>query len=246
MPVIDDSVKQAAGSFGSIADSFKQLASITKKAETTQDGLRYDKTLLRIHVYDAAAETAPSLSVFGLDTKDDGPVILPKEAGLTTEDQTIKKQAENPKIKNNFNWWKTIIASRYPTIIHGNSSSVIKSLNISSNVTGDVRNTKIVEAAETDSNRQFADELEEEFDESTMFPSSLVIQMMGNPLINRGAQFFVDFKTSTSLDNIYAVNSITHSIQPGDFTTTLNCVTPNMNIVSSARSDYLNRAKDLE
>jgi len=146
-------------------------------------------------------------------------------------------------VKNNYNWWKTIIASKYPTIIHGSANSTIKDINISSNVSGDLKTIKIIDAQEKNFNRQFSDELDEKFDETLFFPSSLVIQMMGMPCINRGASIFVDMGTGTSLDNIYSVSSVTHSITPGDFTTTINCIAPNQNIVQSTRSNYIERIK---
>ena len=207
------------------------------------DGILVDKNILKLHVYDSNTITYPNIAVHGLGTKDSAAVL---ESGGPAEPEwlsKIKAAAEDPEVKNNYNWWKTIIASKYPTIIHGSANSTIKDINISSNISGDLKTIKIIDAQEKNFNRQFTDELDEKFDETLFFPSSVVIQMMGMPCINRGASIFVDMGTGTSLDNIYSVSSVTHSITPGDFTTTLNCIAPNQNIVQSTRSNYIERIK---
>ncbi len=47
----------------------------------------------------------------------------------------------------------------------------------------------------------------------------LQLETFGNPLANFGQQFFCDFGTGTTADNIYAVTGIDHSLSPGKFTT---------------------------
>ena len=48
------------------------------------------------------------------------------------------------------------------------------------------------------------------------------ISCLGNPCIQHASQVYVDFNSGTTLDNIYIVKSVSHSIGPGDFSTTLN------------------------
>jgi hypothetical protein len=47
----------------------------------------------------------------------------------------------------------------------------------------------------------------------------LQLETFGNPLANFGQQFFCDFGTGTTADNVYAVTGIDHSLSPGKFTT---------------------------
>ena len=54
---------------------------------------------------------------------------------------------------------------------------------------------------------------------------------MGMPNIGRGNTIFIDFGTNTSLDNIYTVKNVTHTIRAGDFSTTLDLVPSNMGAV---------------
>lgn len=51
-----------------------------------------------------------------------------------------------------------------------------------------------------------------------IIPTEVGLTTFGNPLIDFAQQFFIDFQTGTSIDNIYAVVGITHKIAPGEFT----------------------------
>ena len=55
----------------------------------------------------------------------------------------------------------------------------------------------------------------------TIKPVSLTLDTFGCPFINFGQQFFVDFQTNTTIDDIYAVSGVSHSISPGEFTSSL-------------------------
>lgn len=54
-----------------------------------------------------------------------------------------------------------------------------------------------------------------------IIPTSLQVEMLGCPWINFGQAIFFDFETETSLDNIYMITGIKHSIEPGVFKTSL-------------------------
>jgi hypothetical protein len=48
-------------------------------------------------------------------------------------------------------------------------------------------------------------------------PASMTMTTLGCPLLTYGQLFFVDFNTGTTIDNIYGLTGITHSITPGKF-----------------------------
>ena len=50
-------------------------------------------------------------------------------------------------------------------------------------------------------------------------PVELSIDTFGCPMINFGQQFFVDFSTNTSIDDIYAVSGVSHSLSTSEFKT---------------------------
>ena len=52
-------------------------------------------------------------------------------------------------------------------------------------------------------------------------PVDLSLDTFGCPYINFGQQFFVDFQTNTSIDDIYAVSGVSHSLTPSEFKTSI-------------------------
>lgn len=52
-------------------------------------------------------------------------------------------------------------------------------------------------------------------------PMELSLDTFGCPYINFGQQFFVDFQTNTSIDDIYAVSGVSHSLSPSEFKTSI-------------------------
>ena len=55
-------------------------------------------------------------------------------------------------------------------------------------------------------------------------PTELTMETFGCPLFNFGQQFFIDFGTGTSADNVYAVTGIDHSIESGEFKTNVKMI----------------------
>ena len=54
-----------------------------------------------------------------------------------------------------------------------------------------------------------------------VIPSQLNMTTMGNPLVSYMQNFFVDLQTGTTLDNIYYVTGLSHTIEAGKFTTSI-------------------------
>lgn len=54
-----------------------------------------------------------------------------------------------------------------------------------------------------------------------IIPCELSLSTFGCPLVDFAQQFFIDFQTGTSVDNIYAVTGLSHKIAPGEFSTEL-------------------------
>lgn len=54
-----------------------------------------------------------------------------------------------------------------------------------------------------------------------VIPVTMSMKSFGCPLINFAQMFFVDMNTGTTIDNIYGIIGITHSINPGKFETAL-------------------------
>ena len=77
----------------------------------------------------------------------------------------------------------------------------------------------------------------------TIKPVTLSLETFGCPYINFGQQFFCDFQTNTTTDDIYAVSGVSHSLTPSEFKTSIK-MTP-LNKLGQFRSmvDTLEEAK---
>ena len=54
-----------------------------------------------------------------------------------------------------------------------------------------------------------------------VIPAALTLRTIGCPLLNYSQQFFIDFNTGTTLDNIYGITGLTHTLTPGKFESSL-------------------------
>lgn len=52
-----------------------------------------------------------------------------------------------------------------------------------------------------------------------IIPTELNVTTLGCPMVDMFQQYFVDFNTGTTADNIYAVTGVSHKLMPGSFTT---------------------------
>ena len=52
-----------------------------------------------------------------------------------------------------------------------------------------------------------------------MMPMQASGESLGCPILNHGQQFFIDMGTGTTVDNVYAVSGLDHTIEPGNFMT---------------------------
>jgi hypothetical protein len=68
-----------------------------------------------------------------------------------------------------------------------------------------------------------------------LIPASIDLDSLGCPLINYAQEFFIDMGTGTSVDSIYAVNGLTHTLSPGSFTTRASLQPTNQNVIKSYR-----------
>tara|TARA_B100001093_G_scaffold477191_1_gene504232 strand:- start:8911 stop:12375 length:3465 start_codon:yes stop_codon:yes gene_type:complete len=196
------------------------------KKETSYNGLIENKQILRIHVYDEEALPDPSkYAVLNSLIEGTGNKMI---SGKNYE----KVQSYFKGL--NFNDVKQIVKRSYPTIIYGAANSTIKTLSVSSNTSGEMANVLMVEAYGNLKKGQVEGfNAENEFDSIVMFPNTVSISMLGMPMIGRGNSIFIDFGTNTSVDNIYTVKSISHSIGAGNFTSTVSVVPSNMGAISN-------------
>lgn len=207
----------------SVVNFYKNQAN---RRDVTTKGLDLKNSILRIHIYDEEATMNPDLSSYG--------------SGLTNTNGVIT----SPTIQNlsSYSFVKDMLMSHHPTIIHGAASGVVNSISVSSNTSGDFSRVFLVESYAQNASRESEnDEGDDGFDETVMLPSTLSLEIMGFPMLARGQQIFIDFGTQTSLDNLYQIKTVDHTIADGKFISKATLTATNQMIVTSFR----NRLKSL-
>tara|TARA_R110001592_G_scaffold63875_3_gene196031 strand:- start:1803 stop:5456 length:3654 start_codon:yes stop_codon:yes gene_type:complete len=193
--------------------------------KNTDNGLYENKSILRVHIYDEETVMSPAEHTL-LSTMTEG--VTGKPITGTNSKESIIEISK----KLNFNQAKQYIKRTYPTIIYGSAGSTVRNLSISANTSGQMANILMVESYGNLKQAQVGGiNSETSFESVTMFPNTVSCTLMGMPMIGRGNTIFIDFGTNTSLDNIYTVKNVTHTIRAGDFSTTLELVPSNMGAV---------------
>ena len=138
---------------------------------------------------------------------------------------------------------KEYIKRHYSTIIYGAGSSTVKSINISSDTSDRIAQAKMMTFEKNRRSKSISKNVNTVAESVRMIPASVDIQMLGCPLIERGSTIFIDMGTNTDLDNCYVVNSVTHSLNKGDFTTSLGLAVGNQGTVINTRGSMLQKLK---
>lgn len=134
--------------------------------------------------------------------------------------------------------YREIAQKIYPNIIVGSDAGSIISANYSSQPGGDASSAYLLTAVGGDTAGSATSDsaAENAAAEVLIIPSTISLNMIGNVCISRGQTYYVDFGTGTSLDQAYTVTSVSHSIRPGTFTTSVSLIpTNNATVKSTAR-----------
>ena len=148
---------------------------------------------------------------------------LSTESAGGLSDSLVNYALSNKKVA------RQIVSNLYPTITIGSDSTCIISANYSSQPSGEVASSYLLTALQgggssSTSGKGSEDDLAGDV---LILPSSITLNMLGNVCINRGQTYFVDFNTGTMLDNSYTVQSVTHSMKPGAFSTSVTLMPTN-------------------
>lgn len=213
--VIQNKETDASTTIGALYKTYKSVKEST-------NGLKDNKTILRVHIYDEEATIDPAKSTI--------------YEAVSNEDVVMSdiKKVRNTLQRLTFNDIKQMMKRAYPTVIYGAAGSTVKTLSVSANTSGDLSQVLMVEAYERVQDGQVAgNSYESEYESIITLPNTVSMTMLGMPMIGRGNNIFIDFGTNTSLDNIYTVKTVSHALRQGDFTTTVQLVPTNFSSISS-------------
>ena len=118
---------------------------------------------------------------------------------------------------------KEIITNGYPTLTYGSDASVFISAGFSSIQQPGFRDLMLrrygKDPAKTASGASF------EGLPVKVQPADANMTILGCPFLKYAQHFFIDFGTGTSADDMYYIKSLSHTIRPGQFTTTVQMST---------------------
>jgi hypothetical protein len=191
---------------------------------TTETG----RSIMRIHIYDKQSTPyAPFVQL--LKTQNNLQDIttenkireadlqqlqtLAQQAGIT-----IKRDNEFPgsiSANGNFQQVKDFVSRVIPTITYGSNCSNISNATLSSQQIPLLSTVQMLNAGKPGQDE--TNNLGIGGIPMRIIPTQLEMTAMGCPTLQVFQQFFIDFFTGTTADNIYVLNSLTHTISPGKF-----------------------------
>ena len=128
-------------------------------------------------------------------------------------------------------------------MIYGASNSTVKSVNVTANTSDRIAQAKMMTFEKNRRSKSVTKNTNVLADSIRIIPASIDLQILGCPFVERGNQLFIDMGTNTDLDNTYTVNSVTHTISKGDFTTSLGLVVSHQGTIINARGNLLQKIK---
>lgn len=114
---------------------------------------------------------------------------------------------------------KDVYKEIYPSLTFGAQNSIMISASVST-----INDNKLGTIFMTRPDRNEQSTINNRIEESLplrIMPTQATVEIYGCPWVNFGQAVFLDFDTGTTLDNKYVVTGISHSLEPGKFTTQL-------------------------
>lgn len=122
----------------------------------------------------------------------------------------IEDLVSNDKIKK-------FVAKTLPTIVYGGNASTVISANVSS------KQDPLLTSVQMMANKAGRPSVTQPNGGGTgglplrIIPASISVSSHGCPLLDFMQLFFIDFNTGTTIDNVYGVTGLTHTITPGKY-----------------------------
>jgi len=113
---------------------------------------------------------------------------------------------------------KDIVSKQVPTIRYGANGTTIVAANLASKADPRVSSVQMQRTMNIRNDAHPAGGGERGFP-IRVIPAMLNMTTLGNPLATMAQMYFIDFQTGTTLDNLYIVTGLTHTISPGKYET---------------------------
>lgn len=227
-------------------DVFIETVPLASDAEGQSASERASQTVLKLHFLDRTASAYESLGQMLLANREEdmrtlgdlpqkdhndhkemfnGFVAEAKKAGLLTSviqsDRTGKKKHVY-ELNVDVTTLKRFFMRNMPTIVYGTNNTGVKDASfatIQEQLLATVHMLRAGDAGPLEPSGLSAGNLP-----LRTLPARVSMTTIGCPLVNYMQQFFLDFQTGTTVDNIYGVNRLSHEISSGKFETKIEFV----------------------
>jgi len=187
-----------------------EVQSLKKQIED-EDGVR-EINICKIIIYDEACSSIGDLSsILGVAAEE-----MVSNPGTKSAEFNLNKAKDIRVVRE-------ILSRLYPVLTPGTGNSVVSSVSVATSTSGQAAQVQLIESlkgvygAEQDSMPDSAGS------DIEVIPAKISFTSIGCPIISRGQSVFVNLKTGTTLDNVYSVSSVSHSIDSrGSFTTSVS------------------------
>lgn len=200
------------------------------------------KTVLKIHFFDKCSSAYESLGQMILASRENELTALGNMSKTDANDHNTcyshyltlaananiisavkARDAKDVKVYNvkyDYEKLKRFIRQNMPSIIYGCNNTNIEDANFAT--MQDPRQTAINMMKTGDQGASAPAGLTKANLPLRTLPAKVSLVTAGCPLISRMQQFFIDFGTNTTCDNIYAVSKLSHELVPGKFQTRID------------------------
>ena len=214
-------------------------------------------SIMRLHIYDSNASPIPEFNFLSKKLLDGdrylgyGGSAATAYEGITSKTSngetsivTSKAQGERPLKFSRASEMilnmspaelKNYIKRDYPSITYGAQSAVVKSINLTSTTENEIAYGKSIQSLADQEKGIFSKFIRQTQQDLNVIPSSIDIQMIGCPFLRMGSHIYVDTGTNTDMDNVYMVHTMTHTIGPGQFQTSVKFILPFQGSTSNLR-----------
>jgi hypothetical protein len=135
---------------------------------------------------------------------------------------STKPEATRFRIKGGFEGIKRFLQFNTPTITYGSNSSMLTNVSLSTQnnpLLAAIARERSTGEGVTGAPGQGAVSAP-----TQLAPVQASFECIGCPVLHHGQQFFMDFSTGTSLDNIYRITEVSHAFAPGEFKTSVKAI----------------------
>lgn len=211
---------------------------VLKNGERSQEKAKHD--ILRIHVFDKQA--SPYDQFLQLIRTQTGLQEIVEKSEKSPNRQTIRdlidlvkfddaglQYEEDPKTGEmkvravSADRIKRVVSSALPTMTYGTNNSAIINANLQTQQNQLLSTVQMLRTAGRQNNTEPNGSAVGGIP-LRVIPCQLDMDTFGCPLMNLNQQFFIDFSTGTTADNIYLLTHLQHKIKQGSFTSHLKFV----------------------